>query len=239
MFDNAIINTDRFMDMPLSAKALYFLLGMEADDYGFVSPRRVMKLHGNTDDDLKILISKQYVIYFKSGVVVITDWKKNNWLDKRRTKQTEFTEELKLLETFENKYILKNAKPMLSECLASIEEKSIEENSIEEKSNICSNKNLNDTYQNEFKTLWNLYPNKKGKQKALSSYLRERKKTSYKTILNGLNDYIKYLKIEKVKPPFIKNGSTWFNQKCWEDDYTIKRKLTTKDLAKNIDWSDF
>lgn len=132
MFDNAIINTDKFMDMPLSSKALYFLLGMEADDYGFVSPRRVMKLHNNTDDDLKILIAKQYVIYFKSGVVVITDWKKNNWLDKRRIKTTEFTEELKMLETFENRYVLKGAKPMLSECLASIEEKSTEEYSIEE-----------------------------------------------------------------------------------------------------------
>lgn len=105
--------------------------------------------------------------------------------------------------------------------------------------NICSNKNLNDTYQDEFNTLWDLYPNKKGKQKALSSYLRERKKTSYETILDGLNNYIYYLETEKVKPQFIKNGSTWFNQKCWEDDYTIKRKPTTKDLAKNIDWSDF
>jgi len=134
MFDKSIIDTDRFCDMPMSTKALYFVLGMEADDFGFVSPRRVMRMHGGTDDDLKILISKQFLIYFPSGVVVITDWCKNNWLDKRRIAETEFKEELKSLELFENKYILKSAKHSLSNGLESIEENSIEENSIEENS---------------------------------------------------------------------------------------------------------
>ena len=134
MFDKSIIDTDRFCDMPMSTKALYFVLGMEADDFGFVSPRRVMRMHGGTDDDLKILISKQFLIYFPSGVVVITDWCKNNWLDKRRIAETEFKEELKSLELFENKYILRSAKHSLSNGLESIEENSIEENSIEENS---------------------------------------------------------------------------------------------------------
>ena len=134
MFDKSIIDTDRFCDMPMSTKALYFVLGMEADDFGFVSPRRVMRMHGGTDDDLKILISKQFLIYFPSGVVVITDWCKNNWLDKRRIAETEFKEELKSLELFENKYILRSAKHSLSNGLESIEENSIEENSIEERS---------------------------------------------------------------------------------------------------------
>ena len=137
MFDKSIIDTDRFCDMPMSTKALYFVLGMEADDFGFVSPRRVMRMHGGTDDDLKILISKQFLIYFPSGVVVITDWCKNNWLDKRRIAETEFKEELKSLELFENKYILRSAKHSLSNGLESIEENSIEESSAEEREVSC------------------------------------------------------------------------------------------------------
>ena len=76
MFDKRIIESDKFIDMPMSAKALYFLLGMYADDRGFVSPRYVMRMHGSNDDDLKLLVMKQYLIYFESGVVVITDWNK-------------------------------------------------------------------------------------------------------------------------------------------------------------------
>lgn len=126
MFDKAIIDTDKFMDMPLSTKAVYFLLGMEADDEGFVSYKKVMRVHGGNDDDLKLLIAKELVIIFESGVVVITDWKKNNWLDSRRIKQTEYQKEKKLLTlTRLDKYVL-------SSRLASIEESRIEENRIEE-----------------------------------------------------------------------------------------------------------
>jgi len=129
MFDKAIIDTDKFMDMPLSAKALYFLLGMEADDEGFVSYKKVMRIHGGNDDDIKVLIAKCLIIMFESRVVVITDWKKNNWLDSRRIKPTEYTAERELLALDkDNSYLLSNG-------LARVEESSIEENSIEEKRN--------------------------------------------------------------------------------------------------------
>lgn len=240
MFDNAIINTDKFMDMPLSSKALYFLLGMEADDYGFVSPRRVMKLHNATEDDLKILIAKQYVIYFKtSGVVVITDWKKNNWLDKRRVKQTEFTEELKMLETFENKYILKGAKPVLSECLASIEENSIEESSIEEYIEPKKNEVLTkvDVMFNDF---WNEYPNKKAKQVAYKSFMKLKPDEKlFNELMDKLQMFKKTKDWQKEEGKYIPYPSTWINQKRWEDELTEKdfKKVTTKDL--DIDISDF
>ena len=78
MFDKSIIETDEFLDMGMPTKALYFLLGMEADDEGFVSPKRVMRIYGGNDDDLKVLIAKKFVIKFESGVVVITHWTKNN-----------------------------------------------------------------------------------------------------------------------------------------------------------------
>ena len=112
MFDKAIVETDAFLDLSMPAKALYFLLGMEADDEGFVSPKRVMRIYGGNDDDLRILIFKRFVISFESGVVVITDWQKNNWLDSRRLKKTEYQKERLLLGLDNGKYVL------LSESLA-------------------------------------------------------------------------------------------------------------------------
>lgn len=130
MFDRAIIDTDRFLDLPMSAKAIYFLMGMEADDEGFVSPKKILKLHGGNDDDVKVLIAKKFVIPFESGVVVITDWHKNNWLDARRIKETEYTLEKSKLSVDETgQYTL------LSNGLAfaRLEESRIEENRTEEK----------------------------------------------------------------------------------------------------------
>ncbi len=128
MFDKSIIETDRFLNISLSAKALYFLLGMEADDEGFVSPSRVMRIYGAEMGDLKNLIDTGLVIPFKSGVVVITDWKRNNWLDERRIKPTLYQEEMGQLSLEDGK------KYVLSKCLASAEpeESRGEENSIEE-----------------------------------------------------------------------------------------------------------
>ena len=63
MFDLDIINQDSFLDLPMDAIALYFLLGMEADDEGFINPKKVIKLYGGKEDSIKILILK-YIIYF-------------------------------------------------------------------------------------------------------------------------------------------------------------------------------
>ena len=107
MFDRAIIDTDRFMDLSMSSKALYFLLGMEADDEGFVSYKKVMRIHGGNEDDVKVLMAKEFLISFKSGVVVITDWNKNNYLQANRIRPTEYVKEKKSLSlTKSNKYVL-------------------------------------------------------------------------------------------------------------------------------------
>jgi len=128
MFDRSIIETTKFLDISLTAKAIYFLLGMEADDEGFVSAKRVLRLYGGEVGDLKNLIDVGLVIPFESGVVVITDWNKNNWLDNRRIKNTEYQEEKSKLCLDNGKYVL------LSNRLATAqpEEYSIEQNSIEQ-----------------------------------------------------------------------------------------------------------
>jgi DnaD/phage-associated family protein len=137
MFDKEVINTDGFLDLPMEAKALYFLLGMEADDEGFINPKKVIRLYGGTEDSIKILILKGFIIPFESGVVVITDWKRNNWLDKRRIKETIYLDEKSKINYNEmtNKYeYLASAKQMLRE--NRIEEYSIDKNSIDDEDNI-------------------------------------------------------------------------------------------------------
>lgn len=79
MFNLDVVDTDLFLDMPTSSQALYFHLGMRADDDGFVSaPKKIAKISGCTADDLRILISKGYAIPFESGIVVLTHWNVNN-----------------------------------------------------------------------------------------------------------------------------------------------------------------
>lgn len=89
MFSKDVIDSDRFLDMPPTAQNFYFHLGMQADDDGFVSaPKKVKRLSSATDDDLKLLIAKEFVIPFESGIIVIADWKLNNMLRKDRYKET-------------------------------------------------------------------------------------------------------------------------------------------------------
>lgn len=94
MFNKAIVQTDVFLDMPLTTQALYFHLSMHADDYGFVSPKYVMRIIGANDDDLKLLIAKRYLLTFESGVVVIKHWQVNNTIRKDRSHPTTYKTEL-------------------------------------------------------------------------------------------------------------------------------------------------
>lgn len=76
--------------------------------------------------------------------------------------------------------------------------------------------------EKEFDIIWNEYPKKQGKANALKAYIKARKKgTTKEEVWNGLQKYIQYIKMEKVNQQYIKHGSTWFNQECWNDDYSI------------------
>lgn len=107
MFSLDVVDTDSFLDMPVTSQALYFHLGMRADDDGFVSsPKKIAKSSGCNADDLKVLISKGFLIPFSSGVVVITDWKVNNYLRMDRYRGTRFLNEKKKLTERNGKYEL-------------------------------------------------------------------------------------------------------------------------------------
>ena len=93
MMSKAIIETDKFMDMPMSTQCLYFHLLLRADDDGFIaSPKRIMRCVGCSDDDIKLLITKNYVIAFESGVIVIKHWRVHNYLRRDRYKESNVEE---------------------------------------------------------------------------------------------------------------------------------------------------
>ena len=103
MFAKQIVESDSFLDMPLSSQALYFHLGMAADDDGFINaPKRIQRSIGASDDDLKLLMAKNFVIPFESGVVVIKHWKINNYIRADRKRATAYPEEMSKLVIKEN-----------------------------------------------------------------------------------------------------------------------------------------
>lgn len=92
MFSLKIVNSDAFLDMPVDARELYFQLGMHADDDGFVNPRKIMRMTGASEDALKMLILKRFVLPFDGGVLVIKHWKSNNYIKSDRYEETRYKE---------------------------------------------------------------------------------------------------------------------------------------------------
>lgn len=210
MFDKAIIDTDKFMDLPLSAKAIYFLLGMEADDEGFVSYKKVMRVHGGNDDDVKILVAKGLVLIFDSGVVVITDWNKNNWLDSRRIRPTEYQKEKKLLALSDNRYLL-------SDGLASIEE-----SSIVESRGVCMS-----AQADAFSQFWEAYPKKELRKKTEEIWKRKKLESKLPEILSFIE---KAKETDRWKKGYLRQPPVFLNNECWTDDLgsygDFKREIT-------------
>ena len=94
MFAKTIVTSDAFLDMPLSARCLYFTLGMLADDDGFVNnPKSIMRQVGACTDDLNILLAKRFILAFDSGVIVIKHWRIHNYIQKDRYKESKYIEE--------------------------------------------------------------------------------------------------------------------------------------------------
>ena len=127
MFDKTITNADDFLEMPDSSQNLYFHLSMNADDDGFVNNwKSIMRMTGHKEDDLKVLIAKQYVIPFESGVVVIRHWRINNYLRTDRYVETKFKNEKSKL-TLDSNLVYQ----MDTNGIHSIDKNSIDKNSID------------------------------------------------------------------------------------------------------------
>lgn len=110
MFAKKITESDSFLDMPMSTQALYFHLNMSADDDGFVNnPKKIQRMVGASDDDVKILIAKRFILIFESGIIVIKHWKMHNYIQSDRYRPTDYIDEKSKLELKNNKsYTFKN-----------------------------------------------------------------------------------------------------------------------------------
>ena len=136
MFNKVLTNSDDFLELPDSSQVLYFHLSMNADDDGFVNNwKSIIRMTGTKEDDLKLLIAKQYIIAFESGVIVIRHWRLNNYLQRDRIKPTNYKDELNELYVDNN-----NVYTLDTSCIHSIDKNRLDKNSIEENSN---NKNNN------------------------------------------------------------------------------------------------
>ena len=103
MFAKTIIDSDAFLEMPATTQNLYFHLSMRADDDGFINnPKRISRMIGASDDDLKMLALKSFIIPFDTGIVVIKHWRINNYIRNDRYKETVYTEEKAMLTVKEN-----------------------------------------------------------------------------------------------------------------------------------------
>lgn len=164
MFSLSVVDTDKFLEMPVSARLLYYELGMRADDDGFVDNyKKILMFTGLKEDDLKLLIAKQFIIPFESGIIVIKHWRLNNYLQKDRIKHTIHQNELKQLQVDEN-----NVYNLYTSCIHSIEENRLEENSIEY-----------------------IVEDNKAFIKEIVNYLNEKLKTNYKTTTQNTIKHIK------------------------------------------------
>ena len=242
MFAKTIIDSDAFIDMPLSSQALYFHLSMRADDDGFINnSKRIQRMIGASDDDLKLLFVKNFVIPFENGIVVIKHWKIHNYIRNDRYKPTMYQEEKRLLEEKENKaYTVGIPNGYQMDTQVRLGKDSIGKDSIE------------------------IYSPAKAEPcipyKEITEYLNNLVGTNYKHTTNKTRDLIKArfnegFTVDDFKEVIDKKSIEWINTdmqkylrpetlfgtkfESYLNQEVKERKLTTKDIQDKIDFSDF
>ena len=223
MFSLDVIDTDTFIEMPQSSRLLYYELCMRADDDGFVSsPKKIIKMVGCSDDDFKILIAKQFVIPFDTGVVVIKHWKIHNYIQKDRYKETIYIEEKEQLQQEENGMYTK----CIQSCIQNgdtdknrLDKISIDKNSKEEKKEIEKEKKYfeNEDVNNIFIEFLQL----RKKLKAVNS------DRAINLLINQLNKYDDNIKIKMIEQSILNS---------WKSVYELKeKKEEKKTLAQRLE----
>ena len=221
MFAKAVIESDTFLDMPVSARLLYFDLGMRGDDDGFVdSPKRIMRLTGASEDDLKLLVVKQFLIPFDSGVVVVRHWKIHNYVRPDRYKPTQYHDEKSLVTVGEAGVYelwlpsgIPNSNQVSTTCLPAgyiTEQNRTEDNRKEELTvdfgadALASTESTLDEF---FEAIWELYPTKRGKGQVSKSKKQILLRIGIAELTRCINRY----KASKPEWQQFQNGSTFFN----------------------------
>lgn len=244
MFSLDVVDTDMFLEMPASTQALYFHLSMRADDDGVVSsPKKIVKIVGCAMDDLRLLVTKGYVIPFDNGVVVVTHWNiNNNQIRSDRYKASRYQDVIELLEKNGGVY------QMSTECLPNVYQMSdilepqnrLDKNSIDKSiNNICASvpddtakANRKKEANELFEQLWKAYPSKKGKAQVSDTAKARLLKIGYDEMMRAIDRYT--YDFEKDSDwRKLQNGSTFFNSGYV--DYLDANYKSVEDAQKESD----
>ncbi|HEY7867379.1 MAG TPA: replisome organizer [Psychromonas sp.] len=214
MFAKTIIDSDAFLDMPLSSQSLYFHLSMRADDDGFINNvKKIQRMIGCNDDDIKVLLGKKFIIPFDSGVCVIKHWKIHNLIQKDRYKPTVYEDEKRELSIKNN-----NVYTLDTRCIHDVS-KTEPQVRLGKASLVKDNKTIGraEALDNGFDEFWNNYPKKVGKDKA---------KTEWNKKKPNIDDVLKALEWQKESEQwdkgFIPNPATYISQGRWKDEPIVK-----------------
>ena len=229
MFSKKITETDLFLDMPMSSQCLYFHLNMSADDDGFIgNAKTIRRMIGASEDDLKLLLAKEFLFPFDSGVVVVKDWKIHNYIRSDRYNETVYQDEKKQLKQLENgryEIGILNVIPEVHQMDTQVrlgKDRLGKDNTTGKSSNTFQSSTDDKTLTDRFESIWKDYPRKEGKKKAFASYKRALKNgVTDEEIMEGLEKYNQYIKKEKTNRKYIAHGSTWFNENRWQDEYDV------------------
>ena len=221
MFALKIVDSDAFLDMPASTQNLYFHLSMRADDDGFISnAKKVMRMIGASDDDMKILLAKRFLLSFDTGIVVIKHWRLHNYIAKDRYTETIYKEEKEKLFVKANGSYTDHSELVsipYTGCIQNDDTGKVSIGKVSEgKDNITpeipAKKTVDKPYSQEFENFWDIYPKREGKKQAYKVFnallkkgitqavIHERLKT-YKARIQSLNTGYEY----------IRNPSTFLN----------------------------
>lgn len=249
MFTKKITDSDAFTELPPTTQSLYFHLCMGADDDGFSNQIRKAMFNAHADrNDFELLVTKKFIIPFDNGVIVIKHWRMHNLIKNDRYKETSYIEEKSTLILKDNGVYTVGTKvepkwnqvgtqvePQVSIGKDSLGEVSLVEDSLGK--TIEQSEIAHDSLKERFEYLWELYPNKKGKKQAYAAFQRAVKKgTTVDEIRNGIKAYVRYIEESKIDSKYIKQGSTFFQQEAWNDDWTPPKNSVDKFLEDLKAW---
>ena len=265
MFAISIIDTDNFIDMPATARLLYYDLAMRADDDGFVgSPNKIVRMIGCSADDLRLLIAKQYIIPFQSGVCVIRDWKVHNYIQKDRYTPTRYQEEKSQLEQdVSGSYTLCTQPVSIPDTQVRdrLELDQVRENTTRARARDVQEQgeSLNvemargsgeepvdhsmTPVMRRFSDFWSAYPRKVGKGSAEKAWKRLKPSENLtKTMIAAVEAQKQSGQWKRDGGQYIPNPATWLNQKRWEDDVTepfLGETYQSKPLQTSYDLKEY
>ena len=214
MFSKQIIDSDAFLNMPLSSQVLYFHLAMRADDDGFVNnPQKITRMVGASPDDFNIIVAKKFILTFDNGVIVIKHWLMHNYIRSDRYKPTTYIEEKKSLNIKQDKSYTRSTVGIPSDIpLVSTGKVRLElgKDSIET--------------IDRFDTFWSAYPKKIGKAKCQRWFdTHNVDDTLLDTMLKAIDTQKVTEQWTKDNGKFIPHPYTWLNQGRWDDEVEQSR----------------